>query len=254
MKMWLLVMGGLGILGCPADNSPLQSENHRLKKQMAKQESVIASLQEGNKVMQQQIDLLNQEGRTVRKKLEQDLRMAQEKLQQISQGHKEENKRMEVLEAEKLKLSADARWLRTQRDNMRKGLKVQQAGGKKQELTFPFESILKVTESALTRNGYKVIASMQTDQKAVYVTDRKISKPVSLEFTGFRNQYVLAVEKGKQQNTSIWVKADFEKLAQNGQILEAGKQEVGEIEFRLIQEIQRTLEATQSIEESPGTK
>jgi len=247
-------MGGLGILGCPADNSPLQSENHRLKKYMAKQESVIDSLQEGNKVMQQQIDLLNQEGRTVRKKLEQDLRMAQEKLQQISQGHKEESKRLEVLEAEKLKLSADARWLRTQRDNMRKALKVQQAGGEKQELMFPFESILKVTESALTRNGYKVIASMQTDQKAVYVTDRKISKPVSLEFTGFRNQYFLAVEKGKQQNTSIWVKADFEKLAQNGQILEAGNREVSEIEFRLIQEIQRTLEATQSLEESSGTK
>ena len=129
-------MGGLGILGCPADNPPLQSENHRLKKYMAKQESVIDSLQEGNKVMQQQIDLLNQEGRTVRKRLEQDLRMAQEKLQQISQGHKEESKRLEVLEAEKLKLSADARWLRTQRDNMRKALKVQQAGGEKQELMF----------------------------------------------------------------------------------------------------------------------
>ncbi len=254
MPIWFVVMGGLGILGCPADNSPLQSENHRLKKQLAKQESVIASLQEGNKVMQQQIDLLNQEGRKNRKQLEQDLRVTQEKLKQLSQGHREESQRLETLEAEKLKLSADARWLRTQREKMRKSLKIQQAGGKKQELTYPFESVLKVTESALTRNGYKVIASMQTDQKAVYVTDRKVSKPVSLEFTGFRNQYFLVVEKGKQQNSSIWVKADFEKLAQNGQILEAGHPEVSEIEFRLIQEIQRTLENTQSPEEPSGAK
>jgi len=254
MTIWLVVLGGLGILGCPADNSPLQSENQRFKKQLAKQESVIGSLQEANKVMQQQIDLLNREGRQVRKKLEQDLRVAHKKLQQLSQGHQEESKKLEVLKAEKLKLSADAKWLRTQRDHMRKGLKVQQAGGKKQELSFPFASVLKVTESALTRNGYKIIASMQTDQKAVYVTDRKISKPVSLEFSGFRNQYLLAVEKGKQQHTSIWVKADFEKLAQNGQILEAGIQEVSEIEFRLIQEIQRTLDNTQSSEESSQTK
>jgi hypothetical protein len=257
MNIWLVVMGGLGILGCPADNSPFQSENLRLKKQLAKQESVIASLQEGNKVMQQQINLLNQEGRKDRKKLEQDLRGTQEKLQQLSQGHREESKKLEALEAENLKLSADAKWLRTQRDYMRKALKVQQGDGKKQELTFPFASVLKVTDLALTRNGYKVMASMQTDQKAVYVTDRKISKPVSLEFTGFRNQYFLAVEKGKQQNTSIWVKADFEKLAQNGQILEAGKQEVSEIESRLIQEIQRALENPQSSEESSdssGTK
>ena len=161
---------------------------------------------------------------------------------------------MEALEAEKLKLSADARWLRTQRDLMRKALKVQQAGGKKQELSFPFASVLNVTESALTRNGYKVMASMQTDQKAVYVTDRKISKPVSLEFTGFSNQYFLAVEKGKQQITSIWVKADFEKLPQNGQILEAEQQEISEIEYRLIQEIRRALENAQSSEETSEKK
>lgn len=247
-------MGGLGILGCPADNSPVHSENLRLKKQLAKQESVIASLQEGNKVMQQQIDLLNQEGREFRKKLEQDLRVAQEKLQRLSQGHKEETKKLETLEAENLKLSADARWLRTQRDHMRKALKVQQAAGKTQELSFPFSSVLDVTESALTRNGYKVIASMQTDQKAVYITDRKISKPVSLEFTGFRNQYFLAVEKENQEITSIWVKADFEKLSQNDQVLEAGKPEVSEIESRLIQEIQRTLENTHPPEASSEKK
>ena len=250
--MGLIALVVLGILGCPADTSPLQSENQRLKKQLAKQETVIASLQEGNRVMQQQIDLLNQESRTTRKQLEQDIQGAQKKLQQISQGHREEAKKLESLKAEKLKLSADARWLRTQRDNLRKGLKVLQTGGAKQELLFPFETILKVTETALIRNGYHVIVSMETDQKAVYVTDRKISTPASLEVTGFRNQYILAVEKGKQQNTSIWVKADFEKIAENGQILDAGEKEISEIESRLIQEIQRTLESSQTKEEPPG--
>ena len=101
--MWLVVMGGLGLLGCPPENSPLQSENQRLKKQLAKQESVIVSLQEGNKVMQQQIDLLNQEGRKVTNKLEQDLKAAQDKLQQLSQGHQEEDRKLEALEEENVK-------------------------------------------------------------------------------------------------------------------------------------------------------
>ena len=133
-----MVMGGLGILGCPADTSPLQSENQRLKKQLSKQESVIASLQEGNKVMQQQIDLLNQEGRTVRKKPGTGASRRLRKNCNNCPRDTKESKKLEALEAEKLKLSADARWLRTQRDHMRKGLKIQQAGGKSQELAFPF--------------------------------------------------------------------------------------------------------------------
>ena len=247
-------MGGLGLLGCPPENSPLQSENQRLKKQLAKQESVIASLQEGNKVMQQQIDLLNQESRKVTNKLEEDLKAAEVKLQQESLGHQEEDKRLEALEAENLKLSADAKWLRSQRDRMRKALTVKRDGGKKEELAYPFSSVLKVMQSALTRNGYSVIASMQTDQKAVYVTERKTSQPASLEFSGFRNQYLLAVEKGKQENATLWVKADFEKISQNGHILEADQQEVSEIELRLIQEIQRTLEKNPSPQKPPPPK
>lgn len=243
MTMWVVVLGGLGMLGCPQENAPLQAENQRLKKQIVKQESVIASLQEGNKVMQQQIDLLNQENRKVKKKLEQDLKAAEEKFRRLSEGHQEEDRKLQALEAENQKLSGDARWLRTQREQMRKGLKVQQIGGKKEELAFPFLSVLKVTKTALTRNGYRVLASMQTDQKAVFVTERKTSPPASLEFTGFRNQYLLSVEKGAaEDNSTIWVKADFEKLSQNGNILGAGKQEVSEIELRLIQEIQRALE------------
>ncbi len=48
-------------VGCAPDESPFRQENENLRKQLAKQESVMNSLQDGNKVMQQQIDLLNQE-------------------------------------------------------------------------------------------------------------------------------------------------------------------------------------------------
>ena len=242
LTVGFLVIGCLGLIGCPSDNSPLHSENLRLKKRLTKQESVIASLQEGNKVMQQQIDLLNQEGRKITKKLEHDLSTAQKKIQDLSKGHQEEDKQLEALRAENLKLSSDAKWLRTQRNQMRKALKVQLAHSKKADLDFPYSLVLKTTLTALSHNGYTVIASMQTDQKAVYVTERKSSQPTSLEFSGFRNQYLLVVEKGKTENSTIWVQADFEKLSQNGKILEAGQQEVSEIELRLIQEIQRTLE------------
>ena len=253
---WLLLGAGcFGILGCPQDNQNYQSENLRLKKQTAKQESVIASLQEANKVMQQQINLLNQEARAVKKELDQELKSAEEKLQQLSQGHQAEGSRLQELETENRKLSSDARWLRAQRERMRKGLKIQQVGGKTQELSFEFPAVLQVAEKALTRYGYRVMASMQTDQKAVYVTERKTSPPTSLEVAGFRNQYLLAVSKGQKSNakkTTIWVKAEFEKISQNGNVFGVSAKELSDIELRLIQEIQRTLQNGQSAKKSPA--
>ena len=218
---------------------------------------MIASLQEANKVMQQQINLLNQEAREVKKELDQELKTAEEKLQQLSQGHQAEGSKLQKLETENRKLSSDARWLRAQRERMRKGLKIQQVGGKTQELSFEFPLVLQVAEKALTRYGYSVMASMQTDQKAVYVTERKISPPTSLEVSGFRNQYLLAVSKGQQGNskkTTIWVKAEFEKLSQNGNVFGVSAKELSDIELRLIQEIQRTLQNGQSAQQSPPKK
>src|SRR4051794_2241905 len=60
----------LSITACQPDESPLKSENETLHKQADKQESVIVSLQEGNKVMQQQIDLLSKELREARQQVE----------------------------------------------------------------------------------------------------------------------------------------------------------------------------------------
>src|SRR4026208_1427123 len=60
----------LVLSACKPDDSPFRAENDALKKQVARQESLVTSLQDGNKVMQQQIDLLNQEIRDARKAAE----------------------------------------------------------------------------------------------------------------------------------------------------------------------------------------
>jgi hypothetical protein len=60
----------LVLAACKPDDSPFKAENDALKKQVARQESLVSSLQDGNKVMQQQIDLLNQEIRDAKKAAE----------------------------------------------------------------------------------------------------------------------------------------------------------------------------------------
>jgi SMC interacting uncharacterized protein involved in chromosome segregation len=60
----------LVLSACKPDDSPFRVENDALKKQVARQESLVTSLQDGNKVMQQQIDLLNQEIRDAKKAAE----------------------------------------------------------------------------------------------------------------------------------------------------------------------------------------
>jgi len=67
----LLIIVAASASGCNPDESPpFKEENERLRKQAVKQESVIVSLQEGNKVMQQHIDLLNRELREAMKETE----------------------------------------------------------------------------------------------------------------------------------------------------------------------------------------
>ena len=68
---WIgLLAWSLTTAGCKPDDSPFKAENEALKKQVTKQESLLSSLQDGNKVMQQQIDLLNQELRDAKKATE----------------------------------------------------------------------------------------------------------------------------------------------------------------------------------------
>ena len=239
------------LLGCPQDNNPLQVENHRLKKQIAKQESVIHSLQEGNKIMQQQIDLLNQESREETETLQHELQRAQEKISQLIQGHQKENAQLKALQTENRKLAGTTKWLRSQREQLRKGLWVSHTEGYTEELSFPFSAVIDGVEMSLKGNGYTVIASMQTDQNAVYVTKRKNSPPTSLELSGFRNQFIVGIEKEPGQKSRVRVQADFEKLSEKGTVLKAGPEELREIELRLIHDIRQSLEKETKEEKVP---
>jgi len=207
----LLIGVAAWVSGCQQDEPPLlKEENERLRKQAVKQESVIVSLQEGNKVMQQQIDLLNRE-----------LREAKQETERV------EGERKAV--AAKLGIQAA------------QTLRVEDTGGQSEELPQALAAVAKAAEDALTRNGYAVRVSVKTDQKAVYVTERKVSAPASLEVSGFRNQYLVSILTLPSKGTRLSVKADFEKTAQGGRILAASPEEIAEIEKRLIAEIRKAL-------------
>jgi cell division protein FtsB len=248
----LVAMLLLFLTGCSQDNSGLHEENIKLKKQIAKLESVIHSLQEGNRIMQQQINLLNQEARKTAESYEEQLRDAeathleqlrdaQAKMTELVNGPKKDVARIKTLEQENRKLEGETKWLRSQRDQIRKALTLHQIGGQTMELPFSFSSVSKIIEEALTKNGYSILSSMQTDQQAIYITDRKTSLPPSLELPGFRNQYLLSIEKGPSDHAIVWVRAEFEKLSKNGQMFSAPQSEITEIELRLIQEIHQVL-------------
>jgi len=231
----------LMLTACPQDQTALQGETLQLKKQASKLESVIQSLQEGNKVLQQQIDRLNQEARETEASYEAKLQEAQTQISQLADTPKKDVATIQSLEKKIAKLNKDAQWLRSQRDQMRKSLTIQQIGGQSHELPFAFSTVSTIMEDALTKNGYTVLTTMQTDQKAIYITDRKTSLPPSLELSGFRNQYLTMIEKGPADHTTIWVRAEFEKLSRNGHIFAAPQAELADIELRLIQEIHQTL-------------
>jgi len=231
----------LVLTACPQDQTALQGETLQLKKQTAKLESVIQSLQEGNKVLQQQIDRLNQEARETEASYEAKLQEAQSHITQLTNTPKRNVATIQSLEQKNTKLQKDAQWLRSQRDRMRKSLVMQQIGGQTHELPFAFSTVSTIMEDALTKNGYTILTTMQTDKKAIYITDRKTSLPPSLELSGFRNQYLAMIEKGPADHTTIWVRAEFEKLSRNGHIFAAPQAELTDIELRLIQEIHQTL-------------
>lgn len=244
LKSVLLTGTSLALLGCPPDDSPLREENQRLQKQIVKQESVLDSLQEGNKVMQQQIDLLNQEFRDKKQEGDQELQAVQQTNNILTRERKKLTSKIESLEKGNRKLTADVDWLRRQRAQIRKTLHVEDEDTQSEELLHSFLIVFKAVDEALARNGYAIKASMATDQKGAYVTERKVSAPTSLELSGFRNQYVVIVEKLGQGKTKVSVKADFEKIGERGAILEANQDEMSEIELRLLNEVRRSLEGS----------
>ncbi len=218
--------------GCKQDESPLKAENEGLRKQLAKQESLFTSLQEGNKVMQQQIDLLNRELRDAKKEAEK----AQGDLQQTAA-------QLETQLAQTKRLSAEVQKTSALQSQTAQSLRIDDKGAQGEELPRALGTVAKAVEEALSRNGYQVKVSVKTDQKAVYVTERKVSNPASLEVTGFRNQYLVSLQSIAPSVTRLNVKAEFEKLAQGGRILSVSAEETAEIERRLIGEIGKALAA-----------
>jgi hypothetical protein len=221
---WSLQVGFLLVLvtfGCTPDDSPFRAENEVLKRQVLKQESLLSSLQDGNKVMQQQIDLLNQELRDAR-----------------STTEAAKNEAKHQIEQYELQLAETKRMIASQ---MTESLKVEEKGAQSDTLPRPMPTVAKVVEDALARNGYHLKVSVKTDQRAVYVTERKISNPTSLEVTGSRNQYLIFLQALPDNLTKLGVKAEFERVAQGGRILSVSHEETNEIEHRLINEINKAL-------------
>jgi hypothetical protein len=220
----------LALSACKPDDTPFRAENDALKKQLARQESLVTSLQDGNKVMQQQIDLLNQEIRDAKKAADSAKAEAKSAAEQLDH---------QLVQARKL--TADIK--KTALEEAAQNIHIEQKGAQFEDLPRPLNAVTKTVEEALARNGYQVRVSIKADHKAVIVTDRKISNPVSLEVAGFRNQYVIAVQAQPLNVTRLSVKAEFEKLAQGGRVLSVSAEETAEIERRLIGEVSKALAA-----------
>jgi len=231
-NQWPLCIGLIALCfltnSCKPNDSQFKAENESLRKQLAKQESVVTSLQDGNKVMQQQIDLLNQE-----------LRDAKKSAESAKAEAKAAADNLAIQAAQTNKLRADVQ--KTAAAQAAQNIHVEENGTQTEDLPRPLSAVAKMLEEALSRNGYQVKVSIKTDQKAVYVTERKVSPPASIEIAGSRNQYMVSLHALPSNVTRVSVKADFEKLAQGGRILSVSAEEVAEIERSLIREINKAL-------------
>jgi hypothetical protein len=230
-------IAGIGLLacclltaGCKPDESPFKAENDTLKKQVTKQESLLSSLQDGNKVMQQQIDLLNQELRDAKKATE----SAKAEMGQLT-----DQLNAQLVQAKR----ANAEAVKTAAAQAAQQLRIEEKGTQVETLPRPLAAVAKIVEESLAKNGYPIKVSFKSDQKAVYVTERKISNPASLEVAGFRNQYLITLQALPANTTRLGVRAEFEKVAQGGRILSVSQEETAEIERRLIGEIHKALES-----------
>ncbi len=228
--------------GCAPDESPFRQENDNLHKQLAKQESLLNSLQEGNKVMQQQIDLLNQELRDAKKQAEH----AQTEAKALQTEAKTLGTRLNAQLAESKKLTGEIQRTAAKAAQLTDSIRVEEKGAQVEDLPRPLTAVAKAAEEALARNGYRARITVKTDQRAVFVTERKISTPSSLETAGSRNQYVVSLHALPSNVTRLSVKADFERVVQGGRVLAVDAEEIAEIERRLIAEIGKSVAAPPS--------
>ena len=286
IRIFLISLAWVLLTGCPPDNTPLIEENERLKKRIAKQESMLTTLQEGNRVLQEQIDRLNHELRENQNEFAKQLELSkqtgqglsterQNLLQQVAaltnknrklqaDGQKlgkqldlaqqtgqglstekqdllqqitalaEENQQLHV---DGQKFKNDAQWLRKQRELFRKSLQANNQMVQARKLSYKLPDVTKAVLQALADNGYTLMAKVETDQRSVFVTERKTSSSPSIELPGYRNQYLLELEAQADNQTALKVKADYEEVTPGGTIIEVGERDVAEIEHRLLQAI-----------------
>ena len=217
-------------MGCKPDTSAISEENERLREQVAKQESMVSSIQDGNKFLQEQTRVLTQE-----------VREAKKEAVRLEAERKAAATKLEAQLLENRKLSRDNQQITAKKGQAEQILRVEDKGSQSEELPRSLVAVCKAVEEALGRNGYSLRVSMKTDQRAVYVTDRKVSTPTSLELPGFRNQYLVSIQSLPSNHARLSVKAEFEKIGQGGRVVIAGNEEIAEIERRLIGEIQQAL-------------
>ena len=217
-------------MGCKPDPSAMSEENERLREQVARQESMLSSIQERNKFLQEQTPVLTQE-----------IREAKKEAGRLEAERKAVATKLEAQLLENRKLSRDNQLMTAKKGQAEQILRVEDKGSQSEELARSLVAVCKAVEEALGRNGYSLRVSMKTEQRAVYVTDRKVSTPTSLELPGFRNQYLVSIQALPSNHARLSVKAEFEKIGQGGRVVVAGNEEIAEIERRLIGEIQQAL-------------
>ncbi len=249
---------------CQPDNTPLIEENERIKKQNAKQETMMATIQDGNRILQEQIDRLNQELRDNEQTFVEQLARAQQTGQNLStENHTllkqirtltKDNQKLkleyEKLKSENTKHKGDAQWLRKQREIFRQSL---QANIQTEKTLFPhsLRDVTNATSQALAQHGYTVLARMATDKKAVFVTERKTSTSSLIGLPGYRNQYLVELTAQSNNQTAMKIRSQYEQVGQEEQLLDADSKEVldnevSDREHRFIQAILQRLDQPHS--------
>lgn len=248
------------LTACPPDNTPLIEENERLKKQNTKQETMMATIQDGNRVLQEQIDRLNQELRDNEQASAEQLERAQQtgqslstenhnllkQIQTLTKDNQKLKREYEKLKVENTKHKGDAQWLRKQRDIFRKSLQANTQTAKTQRFPYPLRDVIKATSQALAQHGYIVLAKMATDTKAVFVTERKTSPSSSIASRGYRNQYLVELTAQSTNQTALKIRSQYEKMRQEEPILDTDSEAVSDLEQQFIQAIHQRLDQPRS--------
>ncbi len=142
------LMGLILLTGCPPDNTPLIEENERLQKRIVKQESMMTTLQEGNRVLQEQIDRLNQELRENENEFADRLAFSEQTEQALSTEKQGLLQQAAALTQKNRKLQADAKALKDEIQGLRKQLALlQPLSAEKQDL---LEQITALTQENQT--------------------------------------------------------------------------------------------------------